>query len=121
MAHIHIGKKIREVLDKSHLSITEFASNINRTRDVAYKIFAKDHIDTELLQKISKVLNHDFFSYFTINFSGVKDKDNLYGYATKEEMNHLAENLQALAKEIEKLREALPQPKNKARAKKKGK
>jgi len=117
MAHVHIGRKIREVLDRSPMSITDFASEINRTRDVAYKIFAKDHIDTSLLQKISKVLNHDFFSYFSAGLSLVKEREQLYGYATREEVRSLTETVQALAREIEKLREALPQAKKKKAAK----
>jgi hypothetical protein len=110
MGNVHIGKRIKEVFEKSHLSVVEFASKINRTRDVAYKIFAKDHIDTELLQKISQVLSHDFFNYYSANFSGVKEIDNAYGYATKDEVRSLAETVQALAKEIQKLR---PKPRTK--------
>ena len=110
MAQPHIGKKIREVLDKSSMSITEFASEINRTRDVAYKIFAKDHIDTGLLNKICKVLNHDFFSYLSSNFLGTKDKEPVYGYATREEVRQLMETVRTLAEEVQRLREILPQP-----------
>ena len=63
MAKIHIGKKIREVVDKSAFTIVEFAKAINLSRDGAYKIFAKEYIDTDQLKKISETLQHDFFNY----------------------------------------------------------
>ena len=62
---IHIGQKIREVLENSPMSITDFAAKINRTRAVAYDIFKRSTIDTGLLQRISKVLNYDFFAFYS--------------------------------------------------------
>ncbi len=32
-----------------------------------YKIYARASIDTELLLRISKALNHDFFRYYSID------------------------------------------------------
>lgn len=60
---VHIGKKIQEVVDNSSFTIVAFAKEIGLTRDGVYKIFKKESIDREQLQKISKV----FFAYF-INF-----------------------------------------------------
>ena len=50
--------------ESPELKGTEFASLINRDRQVIYDIFKRESIDTELLQQISKVLNHDFFAYY---------------------------------------------------------
>jgi hypothetical protein len=120
MAKLHIGKKIREVVDKSDFSIIEFAKHINLTRDGAYKIFAKDTIDTEQLRHISKVLHHDFFSYLSASVSNIREIDNPYGFATKEELNKQGEVLLMLVKEVKELREAvLPLVKKQARTKKK--
>jgi hypothetical protein len=61
---IHIGKKIREVLGQSRLSVVEFAVKINKSRTVVYDIFERESIDTKLLFTISEVLDFDFFSFY---------------------------------------------------------
>ena len=114
MANVHIGKKIREVLDKSSLTVVDFARRINLSRDGAYKIFAKKFIDTDQLSQISKVLDHDFFSYYS---AAVKDQKNTYGYATKDEVENLTKVVHTLAIEIKKLREELPRTKPKTTTK----
>jgi hypothetical protein len=63
MATVHIGKKIKEVLGQSRFTVTEFASKINKTRTVVYDIFKRHTMDTGLLMKIGRVLDHDFLSY----------------------------------------------------------
>ena len=108
MAKLHIGKKIKEVWRKSRLKGTEFASAINRDRQVIYDIFKRESIDTELLQKISKVLNHDFFSYYSNENHVVKEPKDKFGFATKEELAQSQRDLVVLMKaEFEKLREEL--------------
>ena len=58
---IHIGKLIKTKLDESDISVVRFAKAINTTRENAYGIFKRKSIDTELLLRISKVLNYNFF------------------------------------------------------------
>jgi len=65
---VHLGKKIEEELRRQGLSVTEFARRINRTRTVAYDIFKRDSIDTELLLQIGKVLQADFFASIKKNY-----------------------------------------------------
>ncbi|MBL7930916.1 MAG: hypothetical protein JNL60_03385 [Bacteroidia bacterium] len=109
MSKVHIGKKIKEVWRKSRLKGTEFASLINRDRQVIYDIFKRESIDTELLKQISTVLNHDFFSYYSQqSFAQTKEIKPEYGYATKEELMQVTMAIQALTKQIEKLSENLP-------------
>lgn len=103
---IHIGKKIKEILDKSSLSVVDFATSINLTRNGAYKVFEKETIDTGQLQTISKVLNHDFFKYYE-SVSAVKESKTDYGYATKEDLTLVTQAIFNIAKELEKLREEL--------------
>ncbi len=62
---IHIGQQINTILKIRKMPVSEFASLINRTRTVVYNIFERQTIDTGLLFQISKVLNHDFFNYYT--------------------------------------------------------
>ena len=108
MPKIHIGKKIKDVWRKSRLKGTEFASLINRDRQVIYDIFKRESIDTELLQQISKVLNHDFFLYYSADPLVLKDPANKFGFATKDDFEALKRMIESLAKKIE---ERLPEKK----------
>ena len=115
---VHIGKKIKEVLDQMRFRKTEFADMINISRTVVYDIFKRETIDTGLLQTISNVLKHDFFSYYDQpDTSQIKDSKTEYGYATKSELLEVAQSVKLLTEEIEKLREEMP--KKKAAPKKK--
>lgn len=60
MKNVHIGSIIRAKLEESSLSIAEFAERINRTRPTVYDIFNRKSIDTDLLIKISEVLEYNF-------------------------------------------------------------
>lgn len=111
-ASIHIGKKIKEVLDKTPISVVDFAKSINLTRNGAYKVFEKETIDTGQLQAISKVLNHDFFNYYEQNpSSSAKETKGEYGYATKDEVADLAHAILKLTKAVERIEEQLPKKK----------
>ena len=110
---IHIGKKIKEVLDKSPMSVVDFAKSINLTRNGAYKVFEKETIDTGQLQVISKVLNHDFFAYYdrgTLSFTKEINQDN--SYTSKADVSDLTEAVIKLTKIIERIEEQLPTTKN---------
>lgn len=105
MSKIHIGKKIREVLDKSPMSMVDFAKKINLSRDGAYKMMDKETIATDQLQKIGSVLNHDFFAYYQPKSTVASEKNATYGFATKEDVEVLTKLVHSLIKEVEKLRE----------------
>lgn len=62
---IHIGKKIKDVFTRKGMKTNEFARRLNKSRENIYSIFKRETIDTGLLTEISKVLEHDFFQYFT--------------------------------------------------------
>ena len=62
---IHIGKKIKEELYKQKISVSTFAKKISRSRNVVYDIFERESVDTDLLNKIGKILNCDFFSVYS--------------------------------------------------------
>jgi hypothetical protein len=111
-AIIHIGKKIKEVLDKTPLSVVDFAKKINLTRNGAYKVFEKETIDTGQLQTISKVLDHDFFNYYEQSASSqLKEPKTDYGYATKTELSEITHALLKLTRAVERLQEELPKKK----------
>ncbi len=103
MPKIHIGKKIKEVWKKSRLKGTEFASLINRDRQVIYDIFKRESIDTELLQQISKVLNHDFFGYYNSGQHLIKESKEKYGFVTQNDLSEVINSLQNLTSAVEKI------------------
>ena len=103
MGQVHIGKKIKDVVNKSSYSVTEFAKKINRSRDVAYKIFAKENMDTGLLQKISRVLNHDFFNYYSKELPGMVQEEQEPYVKREDMMDYLANELKACKRQISDL------------------
>lgn len=100
---VHIGQKIKKALEESKYSVTDFATKINKSRTVVYNIFERDTIDTGLLHKISKVLDHDFFSYYNENIGWVA-KDEQANYIKKNDLLAiLNEELQACKKQLAEL------------------
>ncbi len=66
---MHIGKRIREVLDQSGHNVSWLAAQIGSERSNVYNIFRRDNIDTELLCHISVAMGHDFFADLSAEFS----------------------------------------------------
>ncbi len=58
---MHIGKRIREILDERNRSVVWFSNELSCSRSNAYKIFLMESIDTSLLARISKILDYNFF------------------------------------------------------------
>jgi hypothetical protein len=61
----HIGKLIKAELARQGRSITWLASQLNYSRQYVYKIFRRKWIYTDLLLKISDILDYDFFKCFS--------------------------------------------------------
>ena len=53
---MHIGQKIKEVLEQRHRPVTWLAREINCERTNVYNIFSRKDISTGLLQKIVTIL-----------------------------------------------------------------
>ena len=103
MAAVHIGRRIKEVLERSSLSVTDFADSINKSRTVVYDIFGRPTIDTGLLMKISRVLEHDFFGYYNHDSAWISKEDRA-GYIRKHEvLAQMQEELQSLRKHVAEL------------------
>mgnify|MGYP005931123649 FL=1 len=58
---VHIGKLIEKELHHQERSVTWFANKLYCERTNVYNIFKRKSIDTELLLRISQILNRDFF------------------------------------------------------------
>ena len=61
----HIGQIIREELKQQGRTVTRLAKTINCDRTNIYNIFERESIDTNLLTRISKALNKNFFEILT--------------------------------------------------------
>ena len=61
---MHIGAHIKEVFDNGPKTwtVTWFGRQLNCDRRNIYNIFARQSIDTELLERISIILRHNFFA-----------------------------------------------------------
>ncbi len=62
---IHIGSIIKDKFDEMGLSVSWFSKQLCCDRTNVYSIFKRESIDTALLVKISSILNHDFFKYYS--------------------------------------------------------
>lgn len=65
MSQIFIGKSIERELRAQERSVVWLARKLNCNRTNIYKIFNRSTIDTELLLKISNVLQRNFFEEYT--------------------------------------------------------
>jgi hypothetical protein len=103
-----IGKIIECVVRQKRIPITEFAQKINTNRNNVYDIFQRDTIDTGLLQKISEILDHDFFQYFIsiqTKTEIVSDKSNVY--MVNSELMQMRRKIELLETENTDLRSRL--------------
>jgi len=62
---IHIGNLIKETLHNHGRSIGWLAKQISCDRSNFYRILQKQSIDTQLLFRISRIMQHDFFVYYS--------------------------------------------------------
>ena len=70
----HIGHLIKEELHNQGRTITWLAKQLECSRQNAYKILNRNWIYTDLLLKISIILDHDFFKYFSEYKNTLKSK-----------------------------------------------
>lgn len=59
---VHVGELIKKRVSELGLSVSEFARRLHCNRQNVYDIFARRSVDIELLQRISKILQHDFIA-----------------------------------------------------------
>ena len=64
---IHVGKLIKNRLQETGMTKSEFARRINKTSQNVYDIFERKTIDTGLLLKISIILDLNFFERYSLN------------------------------------------------------
>ena len=57
---VHAGETVKVYFEETGMSVSEFARRLNCHRQNVYDIFKRHNIDLSLLQRISRVLEHDF-------------------------------------------------------------
>ena len=62
---MHIGEAIRKELERQGKTVVWCAEQLSYSRTNIYKIFNKSSIDTEVLQRISIVLQLNFFKFYS--------------------------------------------------------
>ena len=88
-----IGQLIKEEVERKGLSVKEFAEKICYKRANVYKIYDKISLDTALLGRISKVLDHNFFMDIAENpiLSGLEDENALQEIRNKMAVSQFVE------------------------------
>lgn len=74
---VHIGKIIESELRNQGRTVTWFAKSLYCDRTNAYKIFQRESVDSDMLYRISKVLSHDFFKYYSQELENSIEENNI--------------------------------------------
>ncbi len=61
---VHIGKEIKAELLRQERGVSWLADKLHCDRTNVYDIFKREGIDTRLLERISVILNCNFFSLY---------------------------------------------------------
>lgn len=75
MNQIFIGKSIEYELRNQERSVVWLARKLNCNRTNIYKIFNRSTIDTELLLRISNVIQRNFFEEYINRLDFTKEAD----------------------------------------------
>lgn len=62
---MHIGKRIKEVLAEQGKTSLWLARQLSYNRTTMYKIYDKASLDTQMLLRISRIMEYDFFQEFS--------------------------------------------------------
>ena len=98
---INIGQKIKEVFDSKQMKLSDFAQQLGMVRQNVYRVFERKDMDTELIRRISRILEHDFFQYLVAAHTEVKPVEEEVKFMYKEEpYKKLAEELERTRMEL---------------------
>lgn len=103
---MHIGEKIKEVVEQKGISKSELGRRLNMSATNVHKIFKRETIDTGLLQNLASILEFDFFVYY---LSSSKTAEGLAVYRRPEipsnQIKELQKEIEVLLKENKYLKE----------------
>jgi hypothetical protein len=72
---IHIGREIKAELNRQERGASWLAEKLHCDRTNVYNIFKRQGIDTRLLERISIILNRNFFALYCQEDSMDVEKD----------------------------------------------
>jgi hypothetical protein len=101
---VHIGEKIKQRAKELRIGSTELGKLINTSKQNIYGIYKRKSTDSEILRKLSKAFDYDFFQYYNIETTLVANEPaSVYGKKNKQSVS--LEEYQKLKKELEDLKE----------------
>jgi hypothetical protein len=109
---IHIGSKIKDRAKELRIGATELGKKVNTTKQNIYGIYKRHSLDTDLLLKICKALDQDFFLYYSKSVSVTEPKGE---YLTKDKIS----SFEATKKENEMLKKEIAELRDKIQLQKK--
>lgn len=68
MPMLPIGQLIKEELARQERTVSWFARKLHLDRSNVYRLFQKNSVDTDLLGRISLILDRDFFEELSLSF-----------------------------------------------------
>ena len=83
---MNIGKIIYEKVKDKGISVTELSIQLGCSRANVYKIFGKNAVSTDLLYKLSIVLETDFFKYYS---NSLANNENCFSITPDEQRSLL--------------------------------
>ena len=86
MAKYSIGSEIKKVVKKRGFTVEDMATFLNVSKPNIFDIYRRQSIDTGLLERICKVLDHNFFQHYAAKYTTELDKATLLYYQEKNEL-----------------------------------
>ena len=85
MAKFSIGSEIKKIVKKRGFTVEELATALNVSKPSIFDIYKRETIDTGLLERICKVLNHNFFQYYADKYQNDYDRLVIQRYKDKND------------------------------------
>ena len=84
---LHVGVLIKNELERQERTVSWFARKLSCDRSNVYKLFKRPNIDTELLLRVSVILDYNFFDIYQEEVDGIishKSVDALASFKDKK-------------------------------------
>ncbi|WPV02581.1 helix-turn-helix transcriptional regulator [Mucilaginibacter sp. cycad4] len=78
----HHGQIVETLIRKKGFSITALAHHSDVSRSMVYQWFNKEKLNAEIIQRIGRIIDHDFSQEFPEYFS--KQTNNVYDHRSRE-------------------------------------
>jgi transcriptional regulator with XRE-family HTH domain len=103
---LKVGERIRRIRESKGLKQALIAEELGMTQGAYGKIERGEYdINTARLQQLAGVLEVHICEFFDEKYSSlVSEREISYGFATKEEIDAMRQQIRLLMKEIEKLK-----------------